>query len=82
MEAMRQQINKHYIWKGMTSNIKKYVKFYYECQWWERSKKNNQKCTIILIDIFKWWGIDIVGPLSQMEDRYQYIVVAIDYFSR
>src|SRR6266511_3985599 len=27
-------------------------------------------------------GIDIVGPLSQTEDGYRYIVVAIDYFSR
>jgi len=27
-------------------------------------------------------GIDIVGPLPQMEDGYRYIVVAMDYFSR
>src|SRR6266540_2292520 len=27
-------------------------------------------------------GIDIVGPLPQTENRYRYIVVAIDYFSR
>ena len=32
-EAMRQQINKHYIWKSMTFNIKEYVRSYYECQW-------------------------------------------------
>src|SRR6266498_770531 len=31
-KAMRQQINKRYVWKGMTSNIKEYVKSYYECQ--------------------------------------------------
>ena len=31
-EAMRQQINKHYVWKGMTSDIKKYVRSCYECQ--------------------------------------------------
>ncbi len=30
-EAMRQQINKHYVWKGMTSDIKEYVKSCYEC---------------------------------------------------
>src|SRR6266542_2963936 len=28
-EAMRQQINKRYVWKGMTSDIKEYVKSYY-----------------------------------------------------
>ena len=32
-EAMKQQINKCYVWKSMTSDIKEYVKSYYECQW-------------------------------------------------
>src|SRR6266498_6115384 len=34
------------------------------------------------MDIFKRWGIDIVGPLPQTEEGYRYIVVAMDYFSR
>jgi len=34
------------------------------------------------MDIFERWGINIVGPLSQTEDGYRYIVVAIDYFSK
>src|SRR6266498_1863001 len=81
-EAMRQQINKRYVWKGMTSNIKKYVRICYECQRRGGPKENNQKRTIILMDIFEKWGIDIVRPLPQMEDGYRYIVVAMDYFSR
>src|SRR6266540_2618734 len=81
-EAMRQQINKRYVWKGMTSDIKYYVKSCYECQRRGGSKKNNRKRTIIPMDIFERWGIDIVRPLPQTEDGYQYIVVAIDYFSR
>ncbi len=56
----------------MTSDIKKYIKSCYECQWWGGLKKNNQKRIIVLIDIFEWWEIDIVGPLSQTEDRYRY----------
>ncbi len=76
VEAMRQQINKHYVWKGMITDIKKYVKSCYECQRWGGPKKNNQKWTIIPMDIFEWWEIDIVGSLPQIEDRYQYIVVA------
>ncbi len=79
---MRQQINKHYVWKGMTSDIKEYVKSCYECQQRGGPKENNQKRTIVLMDIFERWGIDIVGPLPQTEDGYRYIVVAIDYFSR
>ncbi len=31
-EVMRQQINKRYVWKGMTSDIKEYVRSCYECQ--------------------------------------------------
>ncbi len=82
VEAMRQQINKRYVWKGMTSDIKEYVKSYYECQRWGGSKENNQKCTIVPIDIFERWGIDIVRPLPQTKDGYRYIVIAIDYFLR
>jgi len=54
MKAIRQQINKRYVWKGMTLDIKKYVRSCYECQWWEEPKENNRKQTIILMDIFKW----------------------------
>src|SRR6266536_5704407 len=81
-EAMRQQINKRYVWKGMTSDIKEYVKSCYECQRRGGPKENNRKRTIVPMDIFERWGIDIVGSLSQMEDGYRYIVVAMDYFSR
>jgi len=81
-KAMRQQINKRYVWKSMTLDIKKYVRTYYECQQRGGSKENNQKRTIIPIDIFERWGIDIVGPLPQIEDGYGYIVVAMDYFLR
>ena len=81
-EAMRQQINKHYVWKGITSDIKEYVKSCYECQRRGGSKENNRKRTIVPMDIFERWGIDIVGPLPQTEDGYRYIVVAMDYFSR
>ncbi len=66
----------------MTSDIKEYVKSCYECQRWGGPKKNNQKRTIVLMDIFEWWEIDIVRPLPQTKDEYRYIVVVIDYFSR
>ncbi len=54
-EAMRQQINKRYVWKGMTSDIKEYVRSCYECQRQGGPKENNQKCTIIPMDIFERW---------------------------
>ena len=66
----------------MTSDIKEYVKSCYECQRREEPKENNRKRTIVPMDIFERWGIDIVGPLPQTEDGYRYIVVAMNYFSR
>ncbi len=70
------------MWKCMTLDIKEYVKSYYECQRRGGPKENNQKWTIVPIDIFERWGIDIVRPLPQTEDRYRYIVVVMDYFFR
>jgi len=64
----------------MTSDIKEYVKSCYECQRWGGPKENNQKHTIVPMDIFERWRIDIVGPLPQTEDGYRYIVVAMDYY--
>ncbi len=53
VKAMRQQINKCYVWKGMTRDIKEYVRTYYECQRRGGPKENNQKQTIIPMDIFE-----------------------------
>ncbi len=53
MKAIRQQINKYYVWKDMTLEIKEYVKSCYECQQRGRSKENNQKRIIVLMDIFE-----------------------------
>ncbi len=37
---------------------------------------------IPLTDIFKSWGIDIIGPLPITRERNKYIVVVMDYFIR
>src|SRR6266498_5932907 len=47
VKAMRQQINKRYVWKSMTSDIKEYVRSCYECQRRRGSKENNRKHTIV-----------------------------------
>ncbi len=70
------------MWKDMTLDIKKYVRTCYKYQRWGGPKKNNQKHTIVPIDIFERWEIDIIGSLPQIEDGYRYIVVAMDYFFR
>ncbi len=43
MKIIKQQINKYYIWKKITSNIKEYIKFCYKYQGRGRLKKNNHK---------------------------------------
>src|SRR6266542_1762647 len=45
-------------------------------------RQNNQKQTIIPMDIFEKWGVDIVRPLLITREENRYIVVAMDYFSR
>ena len=40
------------------------------------------KRTILPMDIFERWGIDIVGPLPLTQQGNKYIIVAVDYFTR
>ena len=82
VEAMRNQINKRYVWPKIGEDIKNYVKHCYKCQRRGEPKENNIKITIPPEDIFQRWGIDIVGLLLQTEEGYRYIVVAMEYFSR
>src|SRR6266498_3525130 len=66
----------------MRNDIKEYAKTCFQCQQRGSTKQNNQKKTIPPTDIFKRWGIDIVGPLSTTREGNRYIVVVMDYFSR
>src|SRR6266498_3887309 len=46
------------------------------------NETEQSKEEIPLTDIFKRWGVDIVGSLPITREGNRYIVVAMDYFSR
>src|SRR6266540_1302886 len=81
-DAMYNQISKRYIWQDMRKDIKEYAKTCFQCQQRGLMRQNNQKRTISPTDIFKRWGVDIVGLLPITREGNRYIVVAMDYFSR
>ncbi len=66
----------------MIRDIKEYAKTCFQCQQRGSMRQNNWKWTIPLTDIFKRWGVDIVGPLPITREENRYIVIAINYFSR
>ncbi len=66
----------------MRKDIKEYAKTCFQCQQRGSMRQNNQKRTIPPTDIFKRWGVDIVGFLSITREGNRYIIVAMDYFSR
>ena len=79
--TMYQHISKRYIWENMRKDIEEYAKTCFECQMRGTPKQNNPKKLIRPNDIFKRWGIDIVGPLPVTEKGNKYIIVAVDYFT-
>src|SRR6266542_184940 len=81
-DAMYYHISKRYFWQNMRKDIKKYAKTYFQCQQKGSMRQSNQKRTILPIDIFERWGVDIIGPLPITREGNRYIVVAMDYFSR
>ena len=58
------------------------MKTCWECQQRGSTRQNNVKRTILPMDIFERWGIDIVGPLPLTQQGNKYIIVAVDYFTR
>ena len=66
----------------MRNNIKEYAKTCFQYQQKGSMRQNNQKQTILPMDIFERWGVDIIGSLPITREGNRYIVVVIDYFSR
>ncbi len=63
-------------------DIKEYAKTYFQCQQKGLMRQNNQKRTILPINIFERWEVNIVRSLPITREENRYIVVAMDYFSR
>ena len=62
-DTVLQHIRQCYTWKTMYRDVEEYVKTCWKCQQRGSTRQNNVKRTILPMDIFERWGIDIVGPL-------------------
>ncbi len=66
----------------MMKDIKEYTKTYFQYQQRGSMKQNNQKRTILSMDIFERWEVDIVESLSIIREKNRYIIVVMNYFLR
>ena len=74
-----------YVWPGMKEDVKKYVRGCLECQA-HKSTKPDHRNFPLYPSIFKQpnsrIGIDLIGPLPLTEERNQYALTCIDYFTK
>ena len=74
---------KHY-WSKMYSQLRGLVMGCQECQ---QSKKHSKEkrvllCPLPIVPSFERLHIEILGPLTESEDGYQYVLLVIESFSR
>ena len=90
MEKTFYKITERYYWKGMTNDIKDYIKKCDDCQ------KTNKKTKTVPVELqpvqipnstWKKIGIDLIGPFNNTQGEpmstkgYRYVLTVIDYFS-
>ena len=79
------KIRQAYYWPGMPQDVKRYVAGCLKCQTHKASKPNDKQF-LLYPSVFKQpnarIGIDLIGPLPLTERYNQYILTAIDYFTK
>jgi len=83
-EKTYERLKRTSYWKGMTKDIKKFLKLCTTCQ---LNKKNEtpdptEKYATQVEAPFTHLGLDIIGPLPITERNNQYILVIVDYFTK
>ena len=79
------RISQHFYWKGMTVDIKNYVRTCRECQFRKTNNALTHSYSGTLptpTKVFENIAIDIVGPLPVTDDGYKYIVTVTDALSK
>ena len=82
LEATLTKLKERYYWPKMKDDIKSYIQTCDQCQRREKTTDENELHSIKIKEPFYQWGIDIVGPLTEILRGNKYIVVAIDYFTK
>ena len=82
IKATQQKIKEKYWWESMTKDIENYVKTCDKCQRRNKPQGRNELHPIESKAPFYQIGIDFVGPLPSTRKKNQYIIVAVDYFTK
>lgn len=82
IKATQDKIKEKYWWKGMLKDIERYVKSCERCQRRNKPQGKNELNPIKVKRPFYQIGIDFVGPLTTTKRKNQYILVAMDYFTK
>ena len=83
-EKTYERLKRTSYWKGMTNDIRRFLKLCTTCQ---LKKKNEtpdptEKYATQVEAPFTHLGLDIIGPLPITERNNQYIIVIVDYFTK
>jgi putative transposase len=72
-----------YWWPGAYNDMKSYVQSCVSCQLFaDRDKSKVHKNPTLMLRLFEQFSIDYVGPLPKSERGNQYILVAVEHFTR
>jgi hypothetical protein len=78
-------ITERYWWRGITKEIKKYVKECPECQFANQpttERSDGRTLTPTEVDRpFDMVGLDLAGPFPETKSGYQYLIIAVDYYT-
>lgn len=77
-------IRSKFWWSTIYADVENYVKC---CNRWQMAKRNYNKFNPPLTSMpqvgrFERWQIDILGPIQESHEGYQYVLLAIDSFTR
>ena len=82
IQSTYEKIRERYYWKGMLKDIDTYVKSCDQCQRRGKPREKHELNPIEVKEPFYQIGIDLVGPLPTTQRENQYIIVAIDYYTK
>ncbi|KAG1395715.1 hypothetical protein G6F58_011880 [Rhizopus delemar] len=82
-EATWSHMYKNYWWQGAYLDVKRYVTSCEACQLYAKApNKAPLRGTVPINSLFERFAIDYVGPFPPSKKGNQYIIVAMEYFTR
>lgn len=81
---MERVINQGFYWPTLREDAKAYVKSCNKCQVFENVPQlpSIEQMPVVATWPFDMWGMDLMGRFSKARNGYEYLVVAVGYFSK